>query len=343
MTNTATVSTATPDPNSANNSAQATVSIGTAADVVVTKTAAKNPAVAGSGQTFTITVTNNGPSDAQGVTLSDPAVAGLTVRSASSTQGSCTVTGGAVACTLGTITTVGQVRITVDADVAADRTTALTNSATATSTTTDPTAGNNTGTVTVPVQASADLALTKSASPGTIVFGQPVTYTLTTRNNGPSQAVGATITDPLPAGLTFASSPSGCTVAASTVTCPVGTLDPGATSTVTFTANTPAGGSGDVSNTATVTATTPDPNTANNSATAVSTSQAQADLSLTKSASANPVAGGSISYTLTARNNGPSNATGVVITDTLPSGVTVVSRAPACTTAAGTVSCPIGT
>jgi len=344
-TNTATVSTATPDPNSANNSAQAPVTIGTAADLAVAKTAAKNPAVAGTGQTFTITVTNNGPSDAQGVTLSDPAVTGLTARSAGATQGTCTVTGGAVACTLGTITAAGQVRVTVDGGVDADRTTALTNTATASSTTTDPNPANNTGSVTVPVLASADLALTKSASPGTIVFGQPVTYTLTTRNNGPSQAVGATITDPLPAGLTFASSPSGCTVAASTVTCPVGTLAPGASNTVTFTASTPAGGSGDVSNTATVTATTPDPNPANNSATAASTSQAQADLSLTKTASASPVAGGQISYTLTARNNGPSNATGVVITDTIPAGVSVVSAGGTgitCTTAAGITTCPVG-
>ena len=346
VTNTATVSTATPDPNPANNSAQTPVAITTAADLGVTKTAAKNPAVAGTGQTYTITVTNNGPSDAQGVAVSDPAVTGLTARSASATQGTCTITGGAVACTLGTVTAGGQVLLTVGADVADDRIADLTNTASASSTTTDPSPGNNTAAVTVPVQASADLALTKSAAPGTVVFGQPVTYTLTTRNNGPSQATRATITDPLPAGLTFASSPDGCTVAAGTVTCPVGTLAVGASRTVAFTANTPAGGSGDVINTATVTATTPDPNTANNAATAALTSQAQADLSLTKTASANLVAGQQITYTLTTRNNGPSDATGVVISDTVPAGVGVVSAAGpgiTCTTAAGTVSCPVGT
>jgi len=347
VTNSATISTATPDPNGANNTASAIVTLTNSADLIVSKTAATSPIVAGTGQTYTILVTNDGPSDATGVTVSDPAVAGLTVRSASSTQGVCTVTAGAVSCTIGTITATGQVRVTVNADVAADRVAGpLSNTASAAATTADPNPANNSSQATVTVTTSADLALTKSASPTTIVFGQPVTYTLTVRNSGPSRAVGATISDPLPAGLTFASSPDGCTVAASTVTCPVGALDSGASRTVAFTANTPAGGSGDVTNTATVSATTTDPNPANNAASASSTTQVRADVSLTKTASASPVAGGIITYVLTAINNGPSDAAGVVITDTLPTGITVTSATGpgvTCTTSAGVVTCPRAT
>ena len=53
---------------------------------------------------------------------------------------------------------------------------------------------------------------------------------------------------------------------------------------------------------------------------------AQADLSLVKSASPNPVvAGQQLTYTLTTTNLGPSNATGVSITDTLPAGTSYIS------------------
>ena len=346
-TNTATVSTTTPDPNAANNSASATVAIAAAADLAVSKTAATNPVVAGTGETFTMTVTNNGPSDAQQVVVADPAVPGLTVRSAGPTQGSCTVTGGEVSCAVGTIAAGGVVRVTIQADVAPDAAAGpLTNTASASASTPDPLPANNSGAATIIVSTSADLELTKSATPSTVVFGQVVTYSLTVRNNGPSQAVGASISDPLPAGLTFSTSPDGCTAAAGTVTCPVGTLAARAGRTVSFTAATPAGGSGDVTNIAVVSATTADPNTANNTASAVSTSQAQADLSLTKSASDSPVAGGPITYTLTARNAGPSTATAVVVTDTVPAGVTVTSATGGgitCTTAGAVVSCPVGT
>jgi len=56
-------------------------------------------------------------------------------------------------------------------------------------------------------------------------------------------------------------------------------------------------------------------------------------------------AGSPITYTVTASNNGPSAATGVVVTDTLPAGVTFVSASSTqgtCTNAPGTVTCPVG-
>ena len=45
----------------------------------------------------------------------------------------------------------------------------------------------------------------KSESPAPAVAGQPLTYTLTVTNNGPSNATGVTVTDPLPAALSFVS------------------------------------------------------------------------------------------------------------------------------------------
>ena len=54
-----------------------------------------------------------------------------------------------------------------------------------------------------------------------------------------------------------------------------------------------------------------------------------ADLSVTKSDSPDPVPlGGSLTYTLTIANGGPSAATGVKLTDMLPEGVSFVSATP---------------
>ena len=75
------------------------------------------------------------------------------------------------------------------------------------------------------------------------------------------------------------------------------------------------------------------------------TTAASADLSLTMSASPNPVAvSSSLTYTLTVTNNGPSNATGVTLTDTLPTGTSFqsASSSSGCANSGGTVTCSIG-
>ncbi len=63
--------------------------------------------------------------------------------------------------------------------------------------------------------------------------------------------------------------------------------------------------------------------------------------------SSDPVAFGSpLTWTITAHNNGPNAATSVVVTDTLPPGVTLTSSAPSqgtCTVQNRTVTCALGT
>ena len=60
-----------------------------------------------------------------------------------------------------------------------------------------------------------------------------------------------------------------------------------------------------------------------------------------------PVAvGGQITYTITVGDNGPTAASGVTLTDTLPAGTTFVSAEPtsgSCSESAGTVTCTFGT
>jgi uncharacterized repeat protein (TIGR01451 family) len=67
-----------------------------------------------------------------------------------------------------------------------------------------------------------------------------------------------------------------------------------------------------------------------------------ADLAVTKSGPAFAQSGGTITYTITARNDGPAAATGVTVNDPLPAGETLVSAVPSQGTCAGSITCALG-
>jgi uncharacterized repeat protein (TIGR01451 family)/CSLREA domain-containing protein len=68
--------------------------------------------------------------------------------------------------------------------------------------------------------------------------------------------------------------------------------------------------------------------------------QLLSDLEISKADSPDPVTvGDNLTYTITVTNRGPDAAANVVVTDTLPSGVTFVSASPGCVHAAGVVTC----
>lgn len=122
------------------------------------------------------------------------------------------------------------------------------------------------------IAVAADLAVSKTDSPDPVFAGSPLTYTVTMTNNGPDRATGVTLTDTLPAGVTFVSAVStqgSCTEAAGVVTCTIGNMANGATVTVAIVV-TPTG-PGVITNTAVVAGTETDPNTANNNTTAQTT------------------------------------------------------------------------
>ena len=99
IVNTATVSSTTPDPDLSNNTDSDNSSINLQADLAITKSHA-GAAVAGEPFTYTLHVSNNGPSDVPGtVTVTDPMPAGMIYQSATGTGWTCSASGQLVTCT----------------------------------------------------------------------------------------------------------------------------------------------------------------------------------------------------------------------------------------------------
>jgi uncharacterized repeat protein (TIGR01451 family) len=331
-TDSVTVSAATADPNPSNNTVSQAVVITPQADLSIIKSRF-TPAIAGQNIVYNVTVTNNGPSAASGVSVADPTPAGLTFVSNS---GACTT---AYPCALGTLANGQSVTITSTYGTSSGSAgSTVTNVATVSSATADPVPSGNSALNLSSMAGSADVSITKSG-PASAAAGFPIIYTITITNNGPSDAVAVTVNDPTPAGTTFVSNSGACTTP---FPCALGTLTPGQTKTITTTFTTPANFTGSsIANSATVTTATTDPNAGNNTATVTTPFGAPtADLSILKTGPASAAPGAAITYTLTILNNGPTTATGVSVADPTPAGLSFVSNTGSCT---GAFPCNLGT
>ncbi|MCU1677737.1 MAG: hypothetical protein JWM93_2495, partial [Frankiales bacterium] len=225
--------------------------------------------------------------------------------------------------------------------------------------------------------ASADVSVTKTDGPDPVQQGGALAYILQVKNTSADTiASGVVVTDTLAPGTTFVSATGAiCSASAGTVTCAVGFVEPGATKTITLattvaptatttsdpSTNPESGFAGttcpttgvDLCNRVSVAATTSDPVSANNAyvqptnviatVAPVPAINNRADLHLEKTASpARVQAGGTLTYALSVRNDGPDTADHVTIVDPLPHAVTFVSADPGCSFAAGAVTCDVG-
>jgi uncharacterized repeat protein (TIGR01451 family) len=155
QTNSVSVTSTTPDPNSSNNTASKTTTVVTSADLSVTKTDGLTsvPLLDLSTHTYTIVVTNAGPSVAVDVRLNDYWPSGFNRGATTTTQGSCTQGSGDFTCSLGNLAPGASV--TVKADYTVPPITTLlgshTNTVVVGSSTPDPNTANNTASKTTMV------------------------------------------------------------------------------------------------------------------------------------------------------------------------------------------------
>lgn len=198
-----------------------------------------------------------------------------------------------------------------------------------------------------PAATDTDLSLIKASSPNPVAMGNDLTYTIEITNGGPANATGVTLTDILPTGVTFGSatpSQGGCNESGGIVTCNMGNLANGVTATVTVVVVPTTAGA--ITNIATVTGTEVDPNSIDNTHIEVTTVNPAADLSVITAGSTSPaVVDNTVIYTLEVFNNGPVNATGVTLTDSLPADVifsSAVSSQGVCNESGGIVTCNLG-
>jgi uncharacterized repeat protein (TIGR01451 family) len=311
------------DPDPSNNSAE----VGTRvpqADLVVTKDVNNPTPNVGDTVTFTVTVTNSGTDAATSVQVNDLLPSGLTFAGATPSQG--TYASATGVWTVGTLASGASATLQLRAVVvAADE---RTNTAAATATEFDPTPGNNSASASVTPQ-QADLAVSKTVSDVLPPVGGIVTYTIILNNNGPSAATGVVVTDPIPAGIVLlnANPPAGTTYDTATNTWSIPSIPAGGELVLTLEAqvNTPEA----VQNTAFISdADQYDPFTFNNRDTA-EIDELVTDLRVLKTVdNPRPNVGDTVTFTVQLGNLGPNDATNVVLTDSLPPGVTFVSATP---------------
>ncbi len=350
VVNTSAVSTAG-DANASNDTASdpTTVNPAPAPDLTITKSHGA-PFIVGSNGVYSLGVSNVGSAATTGtVTVTDPLPAGLTFVSATGTGWSCGAVGQAVTCThpgpVAPAASLPAISLTVSVGVGALP--SVTNTATV-ATPGDANAGNDTASDPTPIGTSGiDVSIAKTSSPSTFVVGSNATYTLTVSNAGTSATTGpVTVTDTLPTGITFvaATAPSyTCTFSAGVLTCVrTASLAAGALAPITVQVTVGPTAAPSVTNRAHV-STSGDTNPANDVSQVTNPVVTPPDVSITKSASpATFTVGQPASFPLLVRNVGGTAATGIVVTDILPSGLAFSSASGAgwsCSATGNVVTC----
>jgi len=327
--NNASVSADQTDPDTSNNSSQLNAVATTSADVSIVKAiTTAGPYYAGESITYTLTVTDNGPTASTQLTITDTPT-NLTITSVSSNDNAGNHHCDAFPCTFGSpLANTHSVIITVVATINADGD--FTNTATANGQDFDPDTSNNTSVAGASAGPTADLAVVKTLTTAAPYHhGDTISFNLHVTNNGPSTATNIVVLDN-GVGLSPLTMTGGnCTGASisgnqsQNIQCTIASLASGASADVVVTSTINAPGA--FQNNASVSTNDQiDPNSANNSSQINAVATTSADISVVKSiVTAGPYhAGESITYTLTVHNNGASASTQLTVHDT-PTNMTI--------------------
>lgn len=333
----------TTDPDLSNNDDTNIAPILRSADLELNKLLATPPAQiqVGGEVEFSIVLRNRGPSRANDVAVTDVLPAGLSFVNATTAKGTASYNPAnrTVTWTVGTM--LRDEVATLSLRTTWDGSSVVNTAQVSNSDTPDPdsTPNNNDpneddqSRVQLPGRV-ADLELLKRVSAPRVNVGTNATFTLELTNKGPDTATGVRVTDQLPVGLAFVSAtPSQGSYEPVSGEWEVGTLAANGQATLTIVVT--VLGPGPFTNVAQVSAAdTYDPDSTPNNDVPGEDDQSfatisgdQADLSIRKRVNnTQPNYDEQITYTVELRNDGPSDATGVQVTDRLPDGLLYVSH-----------------
>ncbi|WP_176720266.1 DUF11 domain-containing protein, partial [Methanobacterium sp. A39] len=321
ITNIANITGTNYDPEPGNDQSNATVTINPASDLAITKTVDKTTANYLDKIRYTITVTNNGPNASNNINVSDYLPAGLQWISDDS-NGKYNHNAGIW--TIDTLSNGASITLNIIAQIVKSNT-VITNIATVNNNTYDQNTTNNQDQTTTTVSAASDLNITKTVDNTNPNYLDKVTFTITAHNNGPDTAAGVLVTDKLPAGLTWISDDSNGAYNPTTGTWTIGNLANGASVILKIIAQITASNT-QITNIASINGTNYDQNSTNNQSNTTITVNPASDLGITKTVNnTHPNYLENVTYTIKVHNYGPDAATGVTVTDKLPTGLKFIS------------------
>ena len=297
--------------------------VDTAADLTLKKSGPLT-ATAGATITYTVVVTNAGPSEAHGVDIKDALPEGVAFAGGTASQGACV----SAICQLGELAPGVPVTLVITATVGPGVAGVVTNTAYAFSATADKNPANNASSHSTVVFANTALHVAKVDFTDPAYAGSTYFYQILVTNTGPATAVGVVLTDTLPAAAIFEGASPGCTYAAGRVTCQAGDMLPGSWYGFLINVavpNTITNGTV-VTNVVAVATTTQILTASSVLSDSEATTWLQAigsptDLAIAKTVVPTQVVAGTgapITYTLVVTNNGPAPAVAVQVTDLFP-------------------------
>ena len=305
------------DYNPKNNNASKGINVAKAADLSVIKSVNETRPNYGDLVKWTLTVRNNGPDMASGVNVSDVLPVGLVYQSSSASVGS--YANGVWS--IGNLANGKTVTLSIVCKI--NKTGLIKNVASVSGNEFDIDLTNNRGDASVNVAKAADLEVIKTVNNGAPNYGDLVKWTVTVRNNGPDMASGVNVSDVLPEGLVYQSSSTSVGSYANGVWT-IGNLDNGKTVTLTIISKVDKTGS--INNIVNVSGNEYDINKTNNENNKIIDVPKACDLEVIKSVNdSSPNYHKLVRWTIIVNNNGPDNATGVLVEDILPQGLVIIS------------------
>ncbi|MCF6213785.1 MAG: gliding motility-associated C-terminal domain-containing protein, partial [Flavobacteriaceae bacterium] len=316
------------DPSTTGDSLSAAITVLQNIDLVTTKTVNNASPSEGDTVVYTIRVENPSLVDATNVSLTDVLPTGVTYVSDDASGAYVSSTG---------VWTVGSVlwednkilNITATVDAGTAGTTITNTTGVGAGDQNDPSTTGDSLSASITVT-NADLVTVLAVDNATPNEGDSIVYSIVITNNGPSDATNVSLTDVLPAGVTYVSDDASGAYVSSTGVWTAGSLSAGSSITLNITAMVNAGTDGTtITNTTTLALGDQKDLTALGDVLTVAISPlAIVDLSLTSTIVTNATqisAGDEIVFEIVVRNDGFSEATGVAVTDLIQSGFSFVS------------------